>query len=245
MVIRGCLPLITCLHVCVCVPCVRYAWGCARERRRAHLRASPQTPTACTTRGRAAPQVLIHEIGHFLGVSCRAAGGAWRSQACAGGRWTPWGALLRNALLISLGCAQFAHLPIARCMSKASLQNDPPPPSQLYHTFQGGCSANARGGGDMVADTPAEKDGGLRTFCTVRAVAACAGSTAAADRPERAEDLTPLTPQARTRVHTHSTCTLAACSQQPLHLQPAARHLHRVLVPRPRPDHQLHGLQPD
>jgi hypothetical protein len=27
----------------------------------------------------------------------------------------------------------------------------------LYHTFQGGCSRNATGGGDLVADTPAEK----------------------------------------------------------------------------------------
>ncbi|MBL7817030.1 MAG: zinc metalloprotease [Saprospiraceae bacterium] len=27
----------------------------------------------------------------------------------------------------------------------------------LYHTFQGGCSTNLTGGGDMVADTPAEK----------------------------------------------------------------------------------------
>lgn len=27
----------------------------------------------------------------------------------------------------------------------------------LYHTFQGGCSKNATGGGDSVADTPAEK----------------------------------------------------------------------------------------
>ena len=27
----------------------------------------------------------------------------------------------------------------------------------LYHTFQGGCSKNATGGGDQVADTPAEK----------------------------------------------------------------------------------------
>ena len=27
----------------------------------------------------------------------------------------------------------------------------------LYHTFQGGCSRNATGGGDLVADTPAER----------------------------------------------------------------------------------------
>jgi Pregnancy-associated plasma protein-A len=27
----------------------------------------------------------------------------------------------------------------------------------LYHTFQGGCSKNATGGGDLVADTPAER----------------------------------------------------------------------------------------
>jgi hypothetical protein len=27
----------------------------------------------------------------------------------------------------------------------------------LYHTFQGGCSKNASTGGDLVADTPAER----------------------------------------------------------------------------------------
>jgi hypothetical protein len=27
----------------------------------------------------------------------------------------------------------------------------------LYHTFQGGCARNATSGGDLVADTPAEK----------------------------------------------------------------------------------------